>query len=95
MFVGSIPSPDPAWAQFMLGPLTVHTYALCILAGIAAAIAITQRRLSRHGAPRGVVLDIIIWAVPLGIVGARFYHVFTHIGDYFHPGANLWDVFST
>ncbi|WP_285028206.1 prolipoprotein diacylglyceryl transferase [Plantibacter sp. ME-Dv--P-122b] len=94
MFVASIPSPDPAWSQFSLGPLTVHTYALCILAGIAAAIAITQQRLGRHGAPRGVVLDIIIWAVPLGIVGARFYHVFTHIGDYFYPGANLWDVFA-
>ncbi|WP_440711710.1 prolipoprotein diacylglyceryl transferase [Herbiconiux sp. YIM B11900] len=90
----SIPSPDPAWAQFQVGPLTVHTYALCILAGIVAALLVTQRRLARRGAEPGVVLDIIIWAVPLGIVGARFYHVFTHVGDYFYPGANLWDVFA-
>ena len=89
----SIPSPDPVWSQFQLGPLTIHTYALCILAGIAAAVIITQRRLSRRGAPSGIVLDVIIWAVPLGIVGARFYHVFTHVGDYFYPGANLWAVF--
>jgi prolipoprotein diacylglyceryl transferase len=88
----SIPSPDPAWASFQLGPLTIHTYALCILAGIIAAVIITQRRLSRRGAENGVVLDIIIWAVPIGIVGARFYHVFTHVGDYFYPGANLWNV---
>ena len=92
--VRSIPSPDPAWAQFQLGPLTVHIYALCILSGIVAALLITQRRLSRRGAEPGVVLDIIIWAVPLGIIGARFYHVFTHVGDYFYPGANLWDVFA-
>jgi prolipoprotein diacylglyceryl transferase len=90
----SIPSPDPAWAQFHLGPLTVHVYALCILTGIIAAMVITQRRLSRRGAEPGVVLDIIMWAVPLGIVGARFYHVFTHIGDYFFAGANLWNVFA-
>jgi prolipoprotein diacylglyceryl transferase len=90
----SIPSPDPAWASFQLGPLTIHTYALCILAGIIAAVIITQRRLSRRGAENGVVLDIIIWAVPIGIVGARFYHVFTHVGDYFYPGANLWNVFA-
>jgi prolipoprotein diacylglyceryl transferase len=32
--------------------------------------------------------------VPLGIVCARFYHVFTHVGDYFYPGANLWNVFA-
>jgi prolipoprotein diacylglyceryl transferase len=90
----SIPSPDPVWAQFQLGPLTIHTYALCILAGIVAAVIITQRRLSARGAAKGVVLDIIIWAVPLGILGARLYHVFTHMGDYFYPGANLWGIFA-
>jgi len=90
----SIPSPPPALAQFQIGPLTVHTYALCILAGIVAAIIITQRRLSKRGGRPGVVLDVIIWAVPLGIVGARFYHVLTHTGDYFYSGANLWNVFA-
>jgi len=90
----SIPSPDPIWSQFHLGPLTIHTYALCILAGIVAATIITQRRLSARGGHSGVVLDVIIWAVPLGIVGARFYHVFTHVGDYFYPGANLGNIFA-
>ncbi len=90
----SIPSPPPEWSQFQIGPLTVHVYALFILAGIVAATIITQRRLSNRGAHQGVVLDIILWAVPLGIVGARFYHVFTHSGDYFYPGANLWDIFA-
>jgi prolipoprotein diacylglyceryltransferase len=46
----SIPSPPPEWAQFHLGPLTIHAYALCIIAGIIAATIITQRRLSRRGA---------------------------------------------
>lgn len=88
----SIPSPDPVLSQFSIGPLTVHTYALCILVGIVAAIIITQRRMSRRGAESGIVLDIVIWAVPLGIVGARIYHVLTHTGDYFYPGANLWNA---
>jgi prolipoprotein diacylglyceryl transferase len=39
------------------------------------------------------VLDIILWAVPLGIIGARFYHVFTHPADYFYDGADLMRVF--
>ncbi|MEP6481044.1 MAG: prolipoprotein diacylglyceryl transferase [Rhodoglobus sp.] len=90
----SIPSPPPAWAQFQVGPLTIHTYALCLVAGMIAAVVITQRRMTRRGAPSGVVLDIVIWAIPLGLVGARFYHVFTHVGDYFYPGANLWEVFA-
>lgn len=90
----SIPSPPPSWAQFHLGPLTIHTYALCILVGIVAAVLIASRRLTARGAEKGVVVDIAIWIIPLGIVGARFYHVFTHGGDYFYPGVNLWNVFA-
>jgi prolipoprotein diacylglyceryl transferase len=83
----SIPSPD--WSYFDLGPFRIHAYALCILAGIIAATVMTSRRLTKRGAEPGVVLDIILWAVPLGIVGARAYHVFTHPGDYFYDGADL------
>jgi prolipoprotein diacylglyceryl transferase len=90
----SIPSPPSEWAQFNIGPLVIHTYAICILVGIVAAVIITQRRLSARGGAPGVVIDVILWAVPLGIVGARFYHVFTHIGDYFYSGSNFWQIFA-
>jgi prolipoprotein diacylglyceryl transferase len=88
----SIPSPPPGWAQFAIGPLTVHTYALCILAGIVAAVVITDTRLRHRGAPAGLAIDAAIWAVPLGIVVARIYHVLTHPGDYFAAGDELWKV---
>ncbi len=81
-----IPSPDPSWAAFSLGPLTLRTYALCLLAGIAAAVWLTSRRLTARGGHPGAVLDIVMWAVPFGIVGARIYHVLTHYGDYFGAG---------
>ncbi|GAA2752797.1 prolipoprotein diacylglyceryl transferase [Amnibacterium kyonggiense] len=90
----SIPSPPASWASFHIGPLDVHVYALCIMAGIVAAVAITARRLSRRGVPGGFVVDAALWIVPIGIVVARLYHVFTHTGDYFFPGANLWNVFA-
>jgi len=88
----SIPSPE--WSYFDLGPLRIHAYAICILIGIFAATALTSRRLTKRGGEPGVVLDIILWAVPLGIVGARIFHVLTHPNDYFYDGANLWDVFA-
>ncbi len=87
--LASIPSPPSTWASFSAGPLTIHTYALCIMLGMILATIIASRRLTGRGAEPGVVLDIVIWAIPLGIVGARFYHVFTHPTDYFYPGANL------
>ena len=89
--ITSIPSPTIQY--FDLGPLRIHIYALCILLGIVLATWITDARLTKRGAERGVVLDIILWAVPLGIIGARFYHVFTHPSDYFYEGADLMKVF--
>lgn len=83
----SIPSPE--WSYFDLGPFRIHAYALCILAGIVAATIMTSMRLTKRGAEPGIVLDIILWAVPLGIIGARIYHVLTHPGDYFYAGADL------
>ena len=88
-FLLSIPSPSPEWSFFDVGPFRIHAYALCILAGIIAATVLTSRRLTSRGGEPGVVLDIILWAVPLGIVGARIYHVLTHPGDYFYAGADL------
>jgi prolipoprotein diacylglyceryl transferase len=90
----SIPSPPSAWASFQVGPLTVHTYALCILAGIVAAVLITGRRVQARGGAAGLAIDAAIWAVPIGIVVARIYHVLTHPGDYFAAGDDLRNVFA-
>jgi prolipoprotein diacylglyceryl transferase len=91
----SIPSPDYEWQIWEINlfgwQLNIHMYALCILVGIVLAVAITSRRLTKRGAEPGVVLDIALWAVPLGIIGARIYHVLTHPDDYFYEGANIWN----
>jgi prolipoprotein diacylglyceryl transferase len=86
------PSPDLAWSALHVGPLTFRAYALCLLAGIAAATWLTSRRLTARGGPPDAVLDIVMWAVPLGIVGARIYHVLTHWGDYVGDGQDLVHV---
>lgn len=86
-----IPSPD--WSGFSLGPLTVHAYALCILAGIAAAMWLTLRRWKDRGLDPEIVWDVVMWAVPAGIVGARAYHVLiTDPAGYFGPGADPVDA---
>jgi prolipoprotein diacylglyceryl transferase len=93
----SIPSPDEAWRTLEIpvpwGIIPIQMYALCILTGIVLATIITSRRLTKRGAEPGVVLDIALWAVPLGIIGARLYHVLTHPADYFYEGANIWNPF--
>lgn len=81
----SIPSPPASWASFSIGIFTIHSYALCILAGIIVAVAITSRRLTERGGQPGVVVDFAIVIVPLALIGARAWHVLTHVGDYFGP----------
>jgi prolipoprotein diacylglyceryl transferase len=95
-WVASIPSPGPEWQQIPLPfwPYRIQVYALIILVGIVVAAMWTSRRLTKRGAEPGVILDILLWAVVLGIIGARLYHVFTHPSDYFYPGANLFNVFA-
>ena len=81
--------PSPEINYFDLGPIRIRFYALFILAGIAAATVVTARRLPAAGINRSVAGDVAIWAVVFGIIGARLYHVVTHPGDYFFPGAQL------
>ena len=87
----SIPSPSVSYID--LGPLRIHFYALCIIAGIVIAVLMTNHRLTRRGAEPWVVIDIALIAVPLAIIAARIYHVATHPGFYFGEGADFWAVF--
>lgn len=84
--------PSPPVNGFAIGPFEVHYYALCILVGVVIASWVTTARLRAVGINGGTVIDIAIWAVPIALVGGRLYHVFTHPGDCFFPGANLWNV---
>jgi prolipoprotein diacylglyceryl transferase len=78
--------PSPSTAVWHLGPIPVRAYALCIILGIAVACALTEVRLRRRGGPQWAVLDIALWAVLFGMVGARLYHVITSPQDYFGEG---------
>jgi prolipoprotein diacylglyceryl transferase len=101
-----IPSPPAEWRSFNIGAwlrslgldwfglnLTINAYALFILTGIILATLIVNHRLTSRGAEKWIVVDVALYAVPLGILGGRLFHVATHPADYFYPGANLWRVF--
>jgi hypothetical protein len=89
--ISSIPSPTVS--SFTLGPVTVHYYALFILAGIIIATVVTAGRMKARGMEAGAAIDIAIWAVPFGIIGGRLFHVFTHANDYFGEGKDWLSMF--
>jgi prolipoprotein diacylglyceryl transferase len=80
--------PSPGQGVWHLGPLPVRAYALCIIAGIVAAVWLGERRWTARGGRPGDVTEIATWMVPFGIVGGRLYHVITSPDAYFGAGGD-------
>jgi prolipoprotein diacylglyceryl transferase len=95
VLLASIPSPSRS--VWHLGPLPIRAYALCIIAGILVAIWLTNRRWRERGGDPEHVWDIAGWAIVLGILGGRIYHVLTDPELYFDKGRHpidavkIWD----
>ena len=100
----SIPSPPEEWRFFDVAQwlqdafgwdlpfnFRISAYAVIIVIGIVLATIWVNSRLKARGAEPWIVLDVIIWAVPLGLIGARLYHVLTHLSFYFYEGSNPWN----
>jgi prolipoprotein diacylglyceryl transferase len=89
--------PTPTQSQIDIGPLTFHFYALCIIAGIAIAIWLGDRRLRSFGNSAGldltgVVSEVAVIAVPAGVIGGRLYHVLTSPEQYFGSSGSLLSI---
>jgi prolipoprotein diacylglyceryl transferase len=80
--------PSPSQGVWHVGPFPIRAYALCIIAGVVAAVWLGERRWVARGGRPGQIGDVAIWAVPFGIVGGRLYHVITDNGNYFGQGKN-------
>ncbi|MGH3384619.1 MAG: prolipoprotein diacylglyceryl transferase [Nocardioidaceae bacterium] len=78
--------PSPSNGVWEIGPFPLRAYALCIIAGVFAAIWLGNRRFVARGGLPGTVADIAVWAVPFGLVGARAYHVISDYQLYFGEG---------
>jgi len=94
--------PSPSRSVWHVGPLPIRAYALCIVAGIIVALWLTARRWRERGGTDDDVWDVAGWAIVLGIIGGRLYHVLSDPELYFkavppdthaHPlnALKIWD----
>jgi phosphatidylglycerol---prolipoprotein diacylglyceryl transferase len=93
----TLPSP-PSPVIFEVGPFALRYYGLCIAIGVAVATWLTARELARKGYDGALALDALFFVVPLGLIGARVYHVITDYDLYdgnphpFFPGVfEIWN----
>ena len=60
-------------SRFIFG--TLPWYSVLIVAGVCLALLIAGREEKRLGLPTDSVVDLALWVIPAGIIGARAYYV--------------------
>lgn len=66
-------SIDPI--AFTLFGLEIRWYGILISTGVLLGVFLATRRAPKHHIKSEDVLDLIIWMLPIGIIGARLYYV--------------------
>ena len=70
-----------------LGPISIRWYAICIVSGLILAVYLSMKEAPRKKIDPDDIIDFILIAFPLAIVGARLYYVVFEWGYYSqHPG---------
>ena len=87
---GGIPSPSTG--VWYVGPVPLRAYGIIIAVGMVVALTWASRRYAGRGGDPDLLFDSALWAIPLGIVGARLYHVITSPDQYFGPGGDPWQA---
>ena len=79
---------DPV--AFQIGPLGIRWYALCIVSGLILAVYLASKEAPKKNILSDDILDFILIAFPLAIIGARLYYVIfrfdyysQHLGEIF------------
>ena len=78
---------DPV--AFSLGPIDVHWYGIIIGAGALLALLLAMREGERRGLDKDLFADLLLWAFPFAILGARLYYV---IFQWNYYSQNLGDI---
>lgn len=81
--------PNPI--AFTIGNIDVRWYGVLIAIGMCLGIFIASKRAARHGIADDDVLDIVIWMLPLAVIGARAYYVLFNLSSY-HSFAEMINI---
>ena len=65
-----------------LGPFEIRWYALCIVSGVILAVWLAMREAPSKKIKPDDILDFILIAFPIAIIGARLYYVLFDLGYY-------------
>ena len=73
MFDFLLKTPDRV--AFTVFGIDIMWYGLLIGIGMVVAVVLSYRRAPKHGLNSERVLDVVLWSIPAGVIGARLYYV--------------------
>lgn len=65
--------PDPI--AFQIGPITVHWYGILMSTALLLGTYVAYREVERQGIDPDFLFNLVLWATPLALLGARTYYV--------------------
>lgn len=92
MISAGFPAP-PLRGIDLPGPFFIAFYSLAIMLGIVLAVVVATRLWKSRGGSSDDVFSATMWAVLIGIVGARIYHVLSSPDAYFGEGGDVLGIF--
>lgn len=73
-----------------IGSFVIHWYGIIIAAAMFLAIHLSTREAKKKGLEEDTIIDMALWAIPIGFIGARFYYVLFELDYYLqNPGEIL------
>jgi prolipoprotein diacylglyceryl transferase len=86
----------PPYSPYLveIGPYGLRWYSALIIAGIILAVLLARREFARRGYDPDLVEAFALAAVPLGIIGARLYHVLTSLDLYMENWPRAFEIWS-
>ncbi len=60
---------------FQLGGLEVHWYGIIIASAVLLAVYLAMKEAPKRGIKEDHILNLILWALPFALIGARLYYV--------------------
>jgi len=77
---------------FEIGPLSIYWYGVIIATGAFLGLYLVTRESDRLGLKKDIMIDLVVFAIPISILFARIYYVIFEWEQY--AGGPWWKVFA-
>lgn len=75
-----------------LGFVQIHYYSICIFIAMLIGIFLVFREAKRQNIDENKIIDLLFYAIIIGIVGARLYFVIFHLDYYLNNPLNIFKI---